>query len=72
MKGDPFYGHRPSPPVQAAMGDTRRRFRELRDHLRTLPQTRELSLAVTHLQTASLFAIAAQALTDPDAEILDP
>ncbi len=71
MKGDPFYYHKPGAEGQKTLAENRRRFRELRDYLKTLPQTREMSLALTHLQTASMFANAAVAMSDPDAEALD-
>jgi len=71
QRGDPFTYHKPGDSGKAALTENRRRFRELRDHLRTLPQTRELSLALTHLQTAAMFANAAIALNDPEAEVID-
>jgi hypothetical protein len=71
MTGDPFYYHKPGGAGKERLTENRRRFRELRDHLKTLPQTRELSLALTHLQTAAMFANAAIALTDPEAEVLE-
>ncbi len=71
MRGDPFYYHKPGDAGKAALTENRQRFRELRDHLKTLPRTRELLLALTHLQTAAMFANAAIALNDPEAEILE-
>ena len=71
MKGDGFYYHKPGDAGKERLTDNRRRFRELRDHLKTLPQTRELSLALTHLQTAAMFANAAIALSDADAEVIE-
>jgi hypothetical protein len=70
-RGDAFHYHRPGKAAQAALAANRQKFRALRDHLKTLPQTREMSLALTHLQTAAMFANAAIALTDPEAEVTD-
>lgn len=70
-RGDPFVYHKPGDRGKAALTENRRRFRELRDHLKTLPQTRELSLALTHLQTAAMFANAAIALNDEEAEVIE-
>lgn len=70
-QGDPFYYHKPGDAGKAKLTENRQRFRELRDWLKTLPQTRELSLALTHLQTAAMFANAAIALNDPEAEVID-
>jgi hypothetical protein len=71
VKGDPFYYHKPGAEAQKTLAESRRRFRDLRDYLKTLPQTREMSLALTHLQTASMFANAAVAMTDPEGEALE-
>lgn len=70
-RGDPFYNHRPGAAGQERLAENRACFRALRDPLRRLPQTRELSLALTHLQTAMMFATAAIALTDPEAEPME-
>lgn len=70
MKGDPFVHHKPGEAGKAALTENRRRFRYLRDHLKTLPQTWELSLAMTHLKTAAMFADAAIPLTDAEYEAI--
>jgi len=71
MRGDPFYRHRPPAGAPTGFPENFRQYRALRDHLRTLPQTRELSLALTHLQTSMMFANAAIALTLPETEVLE-
>lgn len=70
-KGDPFYYHKPGETRKECLTKNRARFRDLRDHLKTLPQTRELSLALTHLQIAAMFANAAIVLNDPGAEVIE-
>ncbi len=71
MLGDPFFYHKPGEAGKARLTENRQRFRELRDHLKTLPQSRELSLALTHLQTAAMFANATIALSDAEAEVME-
>ncbi len=65
------YYHKPGKAGKACLTENRRRFRELRDWLKTLPQTREMSVALTQLQTAAMFANAAIALNDEEAEVLE-
>ena len=71
MKGDAFYYHKPGKEGRELLQVNRYRFRCLRDNLKELPQTRELSLALTHLQTAAMFANLAIVLNDPDAEVIE-
>ncbi len=71
MRGDAFFYHKPGEAGKARLTENRRRFRELRDYLKSLPQTRELSLSLTHLQTAAMFANAAIALNDEEAEVIE-
>jgi hypothetical protein len=71
MRGDSFYYHKPGESGRELLQANRYRFRCLRDNLKELPQTRELSLALTHLQTAAMFANLAIVLNDPDAEVIE-
>ncbi len=71
MKGDPFYYHRPGQAGQELLATNRQKFRDLRDWLKTLLQTRELSVALTNLQQAAMWANAAIVLADPEAEVDD-
>jgi hypothetical protein len=71
VKGDPFYYHKPGELGKTLLTENRRRFRELREWLKGLPQTRELAVALTKLQEASMWSNAAIALTDPDAEVIE-
>ena len=68
MKGNPWYYHKPGAKGQETLSENRRRFRDLRDWLTRLPQTRELSVALTNLQQAAMWSNAAIVLTDPEAE----
>jgi hypothetical protein len=71
MRGDPFVYHKPGEAGQKCLDENRKRFRTLRDWLKTLPQTREMSVALTNLQQAAMWANAAIVLNDPEAEVLD-
>lgn len=69
-RGDPFFYHKPGDRGKETLTENRRRFRELRDWLKSLPQTRELSVALTKLQEAAMWSNAAIAITDPEAEVI--
>ena len=71
MRGDRFVYHKPGEHGKAALTENRRRFRELRDHLKTLPACPEQQSAFTYLHIASMFANAAIALNDEDAEVIE-
>lgn len=73
IHGDGFYYHKPGDAGKARLTENRRRFRELRDHLKSLSPAKafELSQALTNLQTAAMYANAAIALADQEAEALE-
>lgn len=69
IKGDPFFNHRPTEECAALLALIREGFRTLRDEVASLvPHSREKSLALTHLQTAMMFAIQGTVINDEDSE----
>jgi len=71
VRGDSFHYHKPGESGSKRLAENRKRFRDLRDYLLELPQTKEMSRALDSLQEAAMFSNAAIALTDPEAEVVD-
>lgn len=74
-KGDPFCYHATSEECREELAELRLEFRFLRDLIvgdqdnpPMVPECRERSLAITHLQTAMMFAIAGLAINHEDSE----
>jgi len=72
QKGDPFYYHEPTDELRLHLGNWRAHFRQFRDLLvREVPEGRERSIAVTHLQEAMMHTICALVIDGPDSEPRD-
>lgn len=62
---NPFDYMKPSEELLPKLQETRNAFKALHEHLLTLPQSRELSVALTNLETTAMWAIKAQVHNDP-------
>lgn len=65
--------HKPTQAAQNKLPEIRHEFSELHKLLvKNCPASRELSVALTHLQQACQMSIAAVVLNDPDSKVIDP
>jgi ribosomal protein S15P/S13E len=69
VQGDPFFFHCPDEQCRRKLQTVRRRYRRFRDFLLlVIPQGREQSLAITHLQDSMLHAICGCVMNDPNSK----
>lgn len=65
--------HKPSPDGLTGVARLRRAFSDLHDLLKTVcPNSRELSVALTNLETTAMWAIKAVVVNDPQSVVEQP
>lgn len=63
--------HKPSGATQEIISDMRRSFKSLAERImKNVKNSRERSLALTHLEDARMYSILALAVNDPDGEVV--
>ncbi len=64
--------HKPAPALNGKLAIIRSEFSRLHDMLEAnIPASRELSVALTNLEQAAMWAIKATVINDPDSEALN-